>query len=201
MMDRHARSRRRRLDGPMATPPSAPPRRRGRIDPMGRMWPVGDDHATTGGSPRVAPWGVGPTSLYHRGPTSRAGERLSPGCGLRLFGSQSLMAAPRLVPSASAPSAIGRGRSEVCWTAAATSNTWGRSEATISSLSGGLLVRLILGLAAWQACSVAVHAACESHRVKHKMAVITEQPRNSCSVTVSTEIGTTNSFLYCIVRS
>lgn len=114
LMDRHARSRRRRLGGPTATPPSAPPRRRGRIDPMGRMWPVGDDHATTGGSPRVAPWPPPPCTTGGPPPCRR--EALA---GLRLFGSRSLMAAPRLVPYCLPLPAAAKRRSrlflEVCW--------------------------------------------------------------------------------------
>lgn len=58
--------------------------------------------------PVVLPaWRRGPPiSLYHSGPTPRVCKRLA-GCGW-LFGSQPLIAARRLVPSASAP--IGRGR-------------------------------------------------------------------------------------------
>jgi hypothetical protein len=56
--------------------------------------------------PRGAVAGGPLISLYHSGPTPRVCERLA-GCGW-LFGSQPSMAAPRLVPSASAP--IGRGR-------------------------------------------------------------------------------------------
>ena len=42
-----------------------------------------------------------------------------------------------------------------------------------------LLVRvIILRLAALQSCSVAVATASEGHRVKHKIAVISEQTRN-----------------------
>jgi hypothetical protein len=111
LMDRHARSRRRRLGGPTATPPSAPPRRRGRIDPMGRMWPVGDDHATTGGSPRVAPWPPPPCTTGGPPPCRR-----EPLAGLRA-------------------AAIRQPVVDGC-------PAFGRSEATISSLSGGLLVRV-----------------------------------------------------------
>jgi hypothetical protein len=51
LTDRHARSRRRRPGGYVprrrpGRPSTSDRRRRGRIDPMGRMWPVGKDHAT-----------------------------------------------------------------------------------------------------------------------------------------------------------
>ena len=152
-MDMHARSRRRRLGGPTSTPPSAPPRRRGRIDPMGRMWPVGDDHATTGGSPPQ--WRRGPHLPVPPGPHLPC--RRDALAGLRLFGSQSLMAAQPRVWCLPLPHQLA---------AAAPIVSFWRSAAGTSRI------------AALQACSVGVAAASEGLRVKHKIAVISEQPRN-----------------------
>lgn len=141
LTDRHARSRRRATATRGSHGDGLPllPQRRGRIDPMGRMWPVGDDHATTGGSSRAAPWP--PNITVPLGPQA-ACLREAAVCGW-LFGSQPSMAARRLVPSASAP--IGRGRI--------------RNDDLL------VLSRVIFRFAAWQrqTCWVPVAAACEGH--------------------------------------
>lgn len=102
LTDRHARSRRRRPGGYVprrrpGRPSTSDRRRRGRIDPMGRMWPVGKDHAT----PRHDRWfdfppRVAPASLYLPGPTTVLGERFSRRCG---YSAASGLMAPGLVPS------------------------------------------------------------------------------------------------------
>ena len=127
--------------------PSSDPRRRGRIDPMGRVWSVRSDHATTGGSP----------------PVPATGERLARarlGCG---YSAASELMGARLVPSPRPPPSIGASAAVT-----ATGETSRRRRPRLF-LDGGLLVRVILGLAASQGYSVAVAAACEGHRrVKRK---------------------------------
>lgn len=92
LTDRHARSRRRRPGGYVprrrpGRPSTSDRRRRGRIDPMGRMWPVGKDHAT----PRHDRWfdfppPRGPRLPVPPGPHYRTGREVL--AALRLFGSQ-----------------------------------------------------------------------------------------------------------------